>query len=225
MINRKLALITGGTSGIGFGIAKALLPDHDLALAFKSNQAKADAAQKLLLESGAASQVRCYPGDLSGFPAAQALVANVERDFSASPSVFVHCAGALGGDSLLVKTDFSEILSLVNTHLLMNIALAKLLLPGMYKQKFGRIINLSSITAHFAVRGRRCEYGAAKAGVEGFTRTLALEVAHRGITVNAISPGFIETNMTEFMMAELERRGTPIVRKIPVGFLGQPEDV
>jgi 3-oxoacyl-[acyl-carrier protein] reductase len=94
----------------------------------------------------------------------------------------------------------------------------------MYKEKFGRIINLSSISASYAKRGQ-ANYAAAKAGIEGFTRTLALEVAHRGVTVNAIAPGLIETKMTRELVAKIEAGGGSIRDGVPARRMGSPDEI
>ena len=109
-------------------------------------------------------------------------------------------------------------------HLIVTMALAHLLVRDMYKGRFGRIVNLSSISARYAKRGQ-ASYAAAKAGIEGFSRTLAIEVAHRGITVNVVAPGLIETPLTREFIAGLAQRERGVAGKIPVGAVGMPEDV
>lgn len=224
MSNRKLALITGGTSGIGLGIANALAQDHDLALGYRNNTNRAKAALELLSNNNSNGKILSYAADLTAFKDAQLLVENVRADFGRTPDVLVPCAGIIRPSTLFVQSNFQEMENLIGTHLMVNMALAQMVLPGMFDRKFGRIVNISSISSNYMVRGR-ADYATAKAGVEGFTKALALEVAHRGVTVNAVAPGFIKTNMTQHKLDESEERRLRITREIPAGFIGEPEDV
>jgi 3-oxoacyl-[acyl-carrier protein] reductase len=122
-------------------------------------------------------------------------------------------------------TNFAHHEKIVREHLIVTMALCHLTIKSMYGKKFGRIVNLSSISGMYAKRGQS-SYAAAKAGIVGFTKTLALEVAHRGITVNAIAPGLIDTPMTSGIMKVLEKDPQGGIKKvIPVGYAGTPEDV
>ncbi len=222
MTARRLALVTGGTSGIGLAIARSLLPDHDLALAYASNHERAgDARRQLAVEK--AGEVRIYPGRLLNYHDAETLVRAVRADFDRPPAVLVSCAGGVH-DRLFLRSDFARQLELVGEHLVVPMALARLLLEDMYRRRFGRILLLSSIGARYAKRGQ-CVYAAAKAGLEGFTRALALEVAHRGVTVNAVAPGLIETPMTEELLARWSAAGVEPRHKIAAGRVGRPEEV
>jgi len=103
--------------------------------------------------------------------------------------------------------------------------MCQLALKSMYGKRYGRIVNLSSISGFYAKRGQ-VNYAAAKAGIIGFTKTLALEVAHRGITVNTVAPGLIKTPMTSHIVQYLENSsGKEIGRHIPAGFIGEPGDI
>ncbi len=221
---RRLALITGGTSGIGFGAAKALAAKYDLALVFFSDATKAAAAKESLASSGA--RVEVYQKPLSTHEDCKSLVEQVTKDFGRGPDVLVNSAGKIR-DGLFMGTPFEEHQTLIQEHLLVTMSLAHLVLKGMNRERFGRIVNLSSISARFAKRGQ-ANYAAAKSGIEGFTRTLALEVAHRGITVNAVAPGLIETPMTQAIIenwAKLPDSDGGLRKRIPAGRTGTPEEV
>lgn len=222
-MSRPIALITGGTSGIGLGVAKSLARDYDLALAYASNDEKA--AQALLeveaLNSGA--QIKIFKGVLATKADCDALYAKVCETFNGTPAVLVNSAGRLQ-DGLFLAADFEVYKSVLDEHLVATIALCQLALKGMSKNKFGRVVNLSSISSFYAKRGQS-NYAAAKSGIEGFTRTVALEVAHRGITVNAIAPGLIQTPMTQELVNKLETQDGGVRKRIPAGRFGSPDEV
>lgn len=220
-MTRKLALITGGTSGIGRAIAIKLAPHYDLAISYAQNEEKAQEALKLI--SPLTERVELFKGILSNEDDAKVLFDHVVSKFGQGPTVLVNSAGRLF-DGLFMSSDFKKFRSVIDEHLIASMALTQLVLKNMSKNKFGRIVNLSSISASYAKRGQS-NYAAAKAGIEGFTRCLALEVAHRGITVNAVAPGLIETPMTQELVAQIEASEEPLRKRIPAGRLGRPEEV
>lgn len=219
----SLAMITGGTSGIGFGIAKRLAPNHDLALVYASNQTRAETALAELQDLFPERKIKIFQKNLATHEDALSLHEQVLSEFRTAPSVLVHSAGRLR-DGLFLGSDFARHQELIQEHLLMAMALSHACLKSMYTARFGRILFLSSISAGFSKRGQT-NYSAAKAGLEGFARTLALEVAHRGVTVNAIAPGLIETPMTHELVQKLEESEAPIRKRIPAGRLGTAEEV
>lgn len=222
-MKRRLALMTGGCSGIGLAAARLLVADHDLALAYASNHARAAAAVRDLELGDHGSTVRAFAGRLRTYDDVCALVANVKRDLGRGPDVLVNSVGGTH-DELFMGSSFAAHQELIQEHLVVTMALAHLVVRDMYKGRFGRIVNLSSISARYAKRGQ-ASYAAAKAGLEGFSRTLAIELAHRGITVNVVAPGLIQTPMTRDFIAGLVARPRGIAERIPAGTVGTPEDV
>jgi NAD(P)-dependent dehydrogenase (short-subunit alcohol dehydrogenase family) len=221
---RKLALITGGTSGLGFGIAKALLADHDLALSYARDDEKAKSAlNELRSMAPGEAKVRTFMKPLANEKDCVDLLAQVRAEMGDEPEVLVNSAGRLR-DGLFLSVEFSEHVAMLMEHLVVPMALSRLCLKKMYRGKRGRIVNLSSITARRVKRGQ-VNYTAAKAGIEGFTRALALEVAHRGVTVNAIAPGLIATPMTQNLITEREASAGGLRSIIPAGFVGHPDDI
>jgi len=220
---RRLALVTGGCGGIGAGIARLLAADHDLALSYCSNHERAARVRDQVGCESPESTVRCYPAELRGQESANALVAAVKQEYGRPPAVLVNSFGRLN-DRLFLDGGFDQHEEVVIEHLIAVMAVCRAVLRDMYRAGFGRIVNLGSIAARFAKRGQ-CGYAAAKAGVEGFSRTLALEVAHRGVTVNVVAPGLIETEMSAPFIQRMRERGQAPERVIAAGSLGSPEDV
>ncbi len=223
-LDRPLALITGGTSGIGFGIACSLAPKYHLALSFAQNEIKAQKALHLLRDQFPQTRVEIYQKTLFNRKDCEELVKTVKESFSDAPSVLVHSAGRIR-DNLFLNSNFQDHVDIINEHVVTGMALAHICLKDMYRQRFGRIVYMSSISSKFAKRGQS-SYAAAKGALEAFTKTLALEVAHRGITVNAIAPGLIETPMTEKLVEKIrEKNSGDFSSRIPAGKPGSPEDV
>ena len=221
-MERRLALITGGTSGIGFGIAQKLAAEYDLALVFANDTFKAQNSLDALRLQFPSGKFETFQKTLGQPDQAKSLYDTVREKMGTNPSVLVNGAGRIR-DGLFLGSDFSQHVELINEHLLTTMALSHACLKAMYQAKFGRIINLSSISATYSKRGQ-VNYAAAKAGIEGFTRTLALEVAHRGVTVNAIAPGLIETPMTAELVKNIDEAGG-LKKRVPAGRMGQPSEV
>ena len=221
-MKKRLALITGGTSGIGFGTAKKLVPSCEVALAYAGNHERAEKAKHELESMGV--PVKTFAQSLGSYEDAKTLVEQVRSEFGNTPDILVNSAGRIQ-DGIFMNMDFAKHVEIVNEHLIITMALCHLTIKAMYKNRFGRIVNLSSISGYYAKRGQT-NYAAAKSGIIGFTKTLALEVAHRGITVNAVAPGLIDTPMTSSIMKLFEKAPSrEILKRIPAGYAGQPEDV
>ncbi len=222
-MTKRLALVTGGCSGIGLAVARLLVADHDLALAYASHHERAAEAARLLQDHDGRSVIRVFGGCLRTYDDARALVDAVTREFGRGPDVLVNAVGRIH-DELFIGSSFEHHQQLVQEHLIVSMALAHLVAREMYKARFGRIVNIGSISARYAKRGQT-SYAAAKAGLEGFSRTLALELAHRGVTVNVVAPGVIDTPPAQDFIARLTQRPGGIAGKIPTGRVGAPDDV
>ncbi len=211
--NRRVALVTGASRGIGAAIARALASSYHV-VGTATSEAGARSIAASLGEQGSALVLRIDNDE--SVAAAYASLAGQGR----MPLVLVNNAG-ITGDNLLLRMKAEEWMSVIDTNLNGLYRMVKPVLRGMMKARWGRIVNVSSVVARMGNPGQS-NYVASKSGIEGFTRSLAQEVGSRGITVNAVAPGFIETDMTgaleEAQMAQLSSR-------IPLGTLGRPEDV
>ncbi len=221
-MSKKLALITGGTSGLGFACADKIAQEYDLALVYASNDDKAINAKKQIQVKNPECHVELYRKELKGYLLAKELYGEVCDQFAKAPSILINSAGKIR-DGLFLNMDFSVQDQMIQEHLTTTLALTHLCLKEMYKDKFGRVINFSSVSAKYFKKGQ-VGYATVKSGIEGFTKCLAMEVAHRGITVNALAPGLIETPMTQDMVNNL-REHKLLREKIPVGRAGTPEEI
>ncbi|GGY53521.1 acetoacetyl-CoA reductase [Parvularcula lutaonensis] len=209
----KVAIVTGGTRGIGYAISKRLKEEGmDVAAIYGGNT---EAANKAADELG----IKVYQCDVSSFEACEETIGRIESELGGT-SVLVNNAGITrdGAFHKMTKEQWSVVIS---TNLDSAFNMTRPVINGMRDRGYGRIINISSINGQKGQFGQ-CNYSAAKAGILGFTRALAQECARKGITVNAIAPGYIETEMVGAMKKEVL---DSIVAGIPVGRLGQPEEV
>jgi len=208
----KIAIVTGGTRGIGLAISQGLIADgYKVAAAYRSDE---EAAQKFRDLGGYAIQV-----DVSDFDACQAAVAKVAEELG-DINVLVNNAG-ITRDGVLHKMDENSWHAVIETNLTSCFSMCRAVVGGMRERGFGRIINISSINGEKGQFGQT-NYAAAKAGILGFTKALALETATKGITVNAICPGYIETDMTSNIKPEILES---IIKQIPAGRMGQPQEI
>lgn len=219
----RVAIVTGAGRGIGSAIATRLASDgFAVALADLDEAAVKTAAEAITADGGRAIGVGV---DVSDSEAVDAAVATVADELGA-PTVLVNNAG-ITRDNLLFKMTESDWDSVMNVHLRGSFLMSRAAQKYMTQQNWGRIVNLSSTSA-LGNRGQ-ANYAAAKAGLQGFTKTLAIELDKFGVTVNAIAPGFIETDMTA---ATAERLGVPFeefkkaaAAEIPVRRVGKPSDI
>jgi 3-oxoacyl-[acyl-carrier protein] reductase len=213
-LDGKPALVTGASGGIGGGIARAL---HAQGATVVLSGTRRDALDALAAELG--ERVHVCPADLVDPAAAESLIEAAES--AAGPlAILVNNAG-LTRDRLALRITDEDWNAVLDVDLAAPFRLARATLRGMLRRRAGRIINIGSIVGATGNPGQ-ANYAAAKAGLIGLTKALAQEVASRGITVNAVAPGFIVTPMTD-ALGEAQR--TKLTAAIPLGRLGQPADV
>lgn len=209
---QRIVLVTGATGGLGTAMCKRLQDDGYLVIANYRNQKKAEVWQEEMAEQG--YNFLIYQADVADYDSVEAMIKKIEEEVGVV-DVLVNNAGITrdGGFRKMSKEDWREVIS-SNLDSVFNCS--RLVINQMVYQEFGRIINISSVNGQRAQYGQ-ANYSAAKAGMHGFTKTLAIEVASKGITVNTISPGYIATDM---VLAVPEKYRQKIVDKIPVGRLG-----
>lgn len=213
----ELAFVTGASRGIGRAIALALGAQGAKVIGTATSPTGVAAIDSML--AGAGIQGRGLVLDVSDGAAIEAAIADIEGH-EGPVTILVNNAG-ITRDTLLLRMKAEDWDAVIDTNLGSVFRLSKAVLRGMMKARKGRIINIASVVAMTGNPGQ-ANYGAAKAGVGGFTRSMAREVASRGITVNVVAPGFIDTDMTRALSDE--QRGT-LATQIPLGRLGQPEDI
>ena len=211
----RVAIITGGTRGIGEAISKALkAAGYKVAANYSGND---EAAQKFK----AATDCPVYKWDVSSYESCSAGLKQVEADLGPI-EVLVNNAG-ITRDGMFHRMTPEHWSAVINTNLNSLFNMCRPVIEGMRSRKFGRIINISSVNGQKGQMGQT-NYSAAKAGELGFTKALAQENARSGITVNAICPGYIATEMVKAVPKTLELEKN-ILPQIPLGRLGEPEEV
>jgi 3-oxoacyl-[acyl-carrier protein] reductase len=216
--SNKVALVTGSSSGIGAAIAKELAAAKaKVAVHYRGNADGANAVAEEIRQQGGVCAL--YQADVSNPEQAANLVKQVQQAFG-SLDILVNNAGTTRDTLLLtMKEDDWDIV--INTNLKSVYAMSRAALRGMIKSRWGRIINITSVVGITGQAGQ-ANYAASKAGIIGFTRSLAREVASRNITVNAVAPGFIPTALTAVLN---EEQNAAIVHDTPVGRMGTPAEV
>src|ERR1700750_602699 len=209
-----VALVTGGTRGIGAAISKALkAAGYKVAASYAGNDA---AAEKFKAETG----IPVYKWDVSSFDACAAGIKQVEADIG-PVDVLVNNAG-ITKDTAFHKMTLEQWTAVINTNLGSLFNMTRQVIEGMRARNFGRVISISSINGQKGQFGQ-VNYSAAKAGDIGFTKALALEAARGGITVNAICPGYINTEMVQAVPKDVLEKN--VISNIPTGRLGEPEEI
>ena len=214
----KVAFITGTTRGIGKQIAIEFAKDgYDIAFNYRKENEDLENIKKQIKELN----VRCLPvkGDVSIFDDTANMVNQIIDEFG-KIDVLVNNAG-ITKDALLMRMKKEDFEDVINVNLVGTFNVTKNVIPYMIKQRSGRIINISSVVGVSGNAGQT-NYSASKAGIIGFTKSLAKEVASRNILVNAVAPGFIETQMTDVLKQEVKEE---IAKNIPLRRMGTPEDV
>ena len=215
---KQTAIVTGGSRGIGRAVAVRLAKDGmNLVINYRGNSAAAEETERMCRELGA--EVLLVQGDVSRAEDCEKLAAQAKEAFG-RVDVLVNNAG-ITRDGLLARMTEEDFRAVLDVNLVGPWNMMKAVNRIMMKQRYGRIVNLSSVTGLMGNMGQT-NYAAAKAGILGMTKSYAREVASRGITVNAVAPGFIDTDMTEAMP---EGAKDKIITGIPMGRTGKPEDV
>ena len=208
-----VAIVTGGTRGIGLAITKALTgAGYKVAAIYHGNE---EAAQKCATETGAS----VFKLDVCDYEACQTGCAEIEKTLGPIAAL-VNNAG-ITRDGMMHKMSPENWHAVIETNLTSCFNMTRAVITGMRDRSYGRIVNISSINGQKGQFGQT-NYSAAKAGMIGFTKALALESAAKGITVNAICPGYIETDMTATMKQEVLES---IIRQIPAARMGKPEEI
>jgi len=214
---RRIALVTGASRGIGRAIAHELGRQGHLVVGTATTASGAAKIEEDLHANGISGAGRAL--DVTDQASVDTLVKAVTEEFGA-PTILVNNAG-ITRDNLLMRMKEDEWDAVRDTNLKSVYRVTKACLRGMTRERFGRIVNISSVVATMGNLGQ-ANYAAAKAGLEGFTRALAREVASRSITVNAVAPGFIATDMTQ-ALPDTQREA--LLTQIPLARLGEPEEV
>lgn len=215
---RRVALVTGAGRGIGRAIALELAAKgHRIAINFRTSAAGSEEVVNAIRESGGEAMAFqadvSLPGDVAGlFPRIEELYGPVE--------ILVNNAG-ITRDSLLIRMKDSDWNEVIRTNLESVFLTTRQAVRSMARSRWGRIVNISSVIGLIGNAGQ-ANYSAAKAGIIGFTKSTARELGARGITANAIAPGFIETDMTSVLDEKIRIQ---MMGQIPAGRLGKPEDV
>jgi acetoacetyl-CoA reductase len=210
----RVALVTGGTRGIGAAICKALkAAGYKVAAGYAGND---EAANKFKDETG----IPIYKWSVASYEACVEALKSIEADLGPI-DVLVNNAG-ITRDAMLHRMKPEQWTEVINTNLNSLFNMCRPLIEGMRARKFGRIVNISSINGQKGQMGQT-NYSAAKAGEIGFTKALAQESARSGITVNAIAPGYINTEMVQAVPKDVLEKS--ILPQIPIGRLGEPEEI
>ncbi len=216
-IKDKVALVTGASRGIGKAIAQTLGEQGAVIIGTATTRTGAKKITEAFNVAGI--QGKGYELDVSQPASIEDLIAAVQTDFGA-PTILVNNAG-ITRDNLMLRMKESEWLEVININLNSIYYMTKTCLKGMLKARWGRVISLTSVVAGCGNPGQ-ANYAAAKAGIIGFSKSLALELATRNITVNTIAPGFIETEMTEAINEDHKQM---LLQRIPMQRMGQVNEI
>jgi 3-oxoacyl-[acyl-carrier protein] reductase len=217
MLDSQVAIVTGASRGIGEGILQALAKSGATVIGTSTSEKGAEGISKALSDLGAKGAGRVL--DVRDAAQCAALVEKVQEEFG-PVTILVNNAGATR-DNLLARMKDEEWDDIQATNLKSVFVLSRAVLRGMMKARSGRIVNVTSVVGFMGNAGQ-ANYAAAKAGIVGFSKSLAREVGSRNITVNCVAPGFIETDMTRALAGEQVKR---LVENVPLGRLGRVEDV
>ena len=213
-MDKKIALVTGASRGIGRAIAERLAADGFFVVGTATSDSGAEAISAYLLENGRGLKLNVADAN-----SIESVLKNINDEFG-TPVVLVNNAG-ITRDNLLMRMKDEEWDDIINTNLTSIFRMSKAVIRGMMKAKGGRIINIGSVVGATG-NGGQANYAAAKAGMVGFSKSLAKEVGSRNITVNTVAPGFIDTDMTRELSDEHKNA---LLGSIALGRLGQAEEI
>jgi 3-oxoacyl-[acyl-carrier protein] reductase len=214
----KIAIVTGGSRGIGRAIVQAFAAEGaKVAIVYRGSQSAAEELVRAVRESGGTA--KAYQADVADLKSAEACAQKVEADFG-PVDVLVNSAGIIH-DDLFVRLEPDDWNKVLQTNLGGTYNFCRAVTYPMMRRRSGRIINVSSVAADHVNPGQT-NYAASKGAINSLTRALAVELASRGVTVNAIAPGFIETDMSA---AVRNKAGDLIKKIIPMKRIGVPEDI
>jgi acetoacetyl-CoA reductase len=219
-MKNKFALVTGGMGGIGTAICEHLAKNQCHVIASYNQQGNHDAAvlwQQEQKKQG--HEIDIHFVDVTDFYSCETMVKNIEEKYGRI-DILINNAGTTR-DIQLHKMDLEQWQTVLKTNLDSTFNVTRHVINGMIERMYGRIINISSINGQKGQFGQ-VNYAASKAGIHGFTKSLAQEVARKGITVNTISPGYIATKMVMSVPDEIRQK---IISQIPIGRLGKPEEI
>ncbi len=214
-LSDKRALVTGATGGIGAAIATAL---HAQGASVALSGTREAVLQELAAALGGRAHV--VPCNLADPAAVDGLIASAEAALGGNVDILVNNAG-LTRDGLAMRMKDEDWQAVLDVNMTASFKLCRAALRGMTRARWGRIVNITSVVGTTGNPGQ-ANYAASKAGTVGFSKALAAEVATRGVTVNCISPGFIETAMTDALN---EKQREALMPRIPAGYMGSPGDV
>ena len=218
MSENKLALLTGAGRGIGAQIARTLAAEHiDIAVVDYGEQSAAQETLDALAAAGVTA--RYYKCDVSDFAAAKAVADAVVKDFG-KIDILINNAGVTA-DKLILRMDEADWDRVLNINLKGCFNMIKHVTPYMMRKRYGRIVSISSVVGLMGNAGQ-ANYAASKAGIIGLTKTVAKEFGARGITANAVAPGFVKTAMTDALSDEQKQA---MYKLIPLGVLGETQDI
>ena len=214
-MSRKIVLVTGASRGIGRAIAERFAKDGHFVIGTATSEKGAAAISEYLSESGCIGRVLnvCSDEDID------ALFDEIDSVYG-SVNVLINNAG-ITKDGLLMRMKQDDWADVIDTNLTSIYRTSRRAVKGMMKARFGRIINITSVVGQMGNAGQT-NYAASKAGVEGFTKSLAREIGSRGVTVNCVAPGFVETDMTEELD---ERMVASLLDAVPIGRMAQPHEI
>ena len=218
MLKNKIALITGAGRGIGRAIAIALAKEGaEVVINYNGSEERAKEVKQTIEENGGKASI--YKCNVSDFVACEAMIKDIVKEYG-HLDILVNNAG-ITKDGLIMKMKEEDFDSVLNVNLKGTFNTIRHSARQMLKQRSGKIINFSSVSGILGNVGQ-ANYAASKAGVIGLTKTMARELGSRGITVNAIAPGFVDTEMTEVLSEEIRENAC---KQIILGRFGKPEDI